>query len=292
MMMNRVHRVTRLRVLTALAMVLAWAQAGAQTTPMERIQLVDSPEPALVAHWWPAAGAGAHPAVIGLHGCGGLYTRKGAISERFRGYAERWHAAGYSVLLPDSWTTHDHQHVCQTPYAQRHHYSAQRNADVRAAVAWLQAQPGVDATRVAVVGWSNGASTALRAIDPARGPVPRLAGVAVFYPGCAPLQRRSAMLAPVPLLMQLGANDNWTPAAPCVALAERLQQAGHDVTLRVYEGSVHGFDGTEPLRIRADVPNGADPHHIRQGGNPQARAAAIDELHAFLQRVLAPKGQS
>ena len=37
MMMNRVHRVTSLRVLTALAMVLAWAQAGAQTTLMERI---------------------------------------------------------------------------------------------------------------------------------------------------------------------------------------------------------------------------------------------------------------
>ena len=106
-----------------------------------------------------------------------------------------------------------------------------------------------------------------------------------------PLQRRSAVLAPVPLLMQLGADDNWTPAAPCIALAGRLQQDGHDVTLRVYEGSVHGFDGTEPLRIRADVPNGADPHHIRQGGNPQARVAALNTLDAFLGRVLTSKDQ-
>ncbi|MEZ5605601.1 MAG: dienelactone hydrolase family protein [Burkholderiaceae bacterium] len=280
------------RHLAALALLLAAAHAGAATSAPQRIQLAGSPEPTQVAHWWPAAGPGTHPAVIGLHGCGGLYNRKGALSARFREYAERWHAAGYSVLLPDSWTTHGHRRVCQTPYDQRHHYSAQRQADVRAAVAWLHAQPDVDASRVALVGWSNGASTALRAIDPARGPVPELAGVAVFYPGCAPLMRRSAVLAPVPLLMQLGADDNWTPAAPCAALAVRLQQAGHDVTLRVYEGSVHGFDGTEPLRIRADVPNGADPHHIRQGGNPQARAAAIDELQAFLQRVLAPKGRS
>ena len=62
----------------------------------------------------------------------------------------------------------------------------------------------------------------------------------------------------------------------------------------VYEApdvSVHGFDGTEPLRIRADVPNGADPHHIRQGGNPQARVAALNTLDAFLGRVLTSKGQ-
>ena len=280
-----------LRHLVALALTLACAHAGAQGTSLERIQLASSPEPTLVAHWWPAAGAGAHPAVIGLHGCGGLYKRQGELSERFREYAEHWHAQGYSVLLPDSWTTHAHQRVCQTPYDQRHRFSAERQADVRAAVAWLRTRTDVDAARIALVGWSNGASTALRAIDPARGPVPRLTGVAVFYPGCAPLQRRSAMLAPVPLLMQLGANDNWTPAAPCVALAERLQQAGHDVTLRVYEGSVHGFDGTEPLRIRADVPNGADPHHIRQGGNPQARVAALNTLDAFLGRVLTSKDQ-
>ena len=46
-----------------------------------------------------------------------------------------------------------------------------------------------------------------------------------------------------------------------------------------------------PLRIRADVPNGADPHHIRQGGNPQARVAALNTLDAFLGRVLTSKGQ-
>ena len=267
-------------------------QAGAQATSMERIELTGSPEPALVVHWWPAAGPGVHPAVIGLHGCGGLYKRKGELSERYREYAERWHAAGYSVLLPDSWTTHGHQRVCQTPYAQRQHFSAQRQRDVRAAIAWLHAQANVDAARIALVGWSNGASTALRAIDPARGPVPALAGVAVFYPGCAPLMRRSAVLAPVPLLMQLGADDNWTLAAPCAALATRLQQAGRDVSLRIYEGSVHGFDGKEGFRIRTDVPNGADPHHIKQGGNPQARSAAIGELQGFLHRVLATKAHS
>ena len=166
-----------LRHLVALALTLACAHAGAQGTSLERIQLASSPEPTLVAHWWPAAGAGAHPAVIGLHGCGGLYKRQGELSERFREYAEHWHAQGYSVLLPDSWTTHAHQRVCQTPYDQRHRFSAERQADVRAAVAWLRTRTDVDAARIALVGWSNGASTALRAIDPARGPVPRLASV-------------------------------------------------------------------------------------------------------------------
>lgn len=268
------------------------APAKAPVNALERIAIDVGTSSPLVAHWWPAAGTGAHPVVLGLHGCGGLYHRKGELSERYREYAARWHAAGYSVLLPDSWSTHGHQRVCQTPFRERKHFDAERAADVQAAVAWLRARPDVDGARMALVGWSNGAGTALRAIDPARGPVPALAGVAVFYPGCAPMERRQTVLAPVPLLMQLGADDNWTPAAPCVALAERLQKVGHDVILRVYEGSVHGFDGTAPVRTRTDVPNGADPYAIKQGGNPQARAAAIDELQGFLQRVLHQKGRS
>lgn len=288
--MNAVRmRVPGLRVLLSLALSLFFFAAHAQAGSLQRLLLQGSPEPTLIAHWWPATGPGAHPVVIGLHGCGGLYKRKGGLSERYNEYAERWHAAGYSVLLPDSWGTHGHQRVCQTPNGQRPHYKAERLTDVRAALAWLKTQPGVDASRIALVGWSNGASTALDAIDEAHDPVPGLAGVAVFYPGCATLERHHATLVRLPILMQLGADDNWTPPAACQALAARLQHDGHEVDLRVYAGSVHGFDGKEAMRIRTDIPNGANPHQIKQGGNPQARTAAIEALQGFLQRVLAPK---
>ena len=54
--------------------------------------------------WWlPAPGAEARPAVIGLHGCNGLYAR-GELNARERGLAALLRARGFHVLLPDSFT--------------------------------------------------------------------------------------------------------------------------------------------------------------------------------------------
>lgn len=275
-----------------LAVLAVWALAGpAQAAGDEagsRVTLPAAGGPPLRALWRPAAGAGAHPAVVALHGCGGMFNAQGGLSRRFQDYSARLHAEGYSVLLLDSFGSRGVRSICAQRYGQRDVTLAERRGDVLRALEWLRGQPQVDASRLALLGWSNGASTALAVLDAARGPVPPLAGVAVFYPGCAAPEKRQVVLAPVPILMQLGADDDWTPPAPCMALAGRLQARGHDVTLRVYPGSVHGFDGTEPVRVRAEVPNGVDPRGVHWGGNPQARAAALQELDAFLARVLTP----
>jgi dienelactone hydrolase len=88
--------------------------------------------------------------------------------------------------------------------------------------------------------------------------------------------------------MLLGENDDWTPPARCVRLAERTARAQPqaDVTLRVYADSVHGFDSRQPVRLLREVSNGVDPAGVHVGGNPQARAAALDELDRFLGRIL------
>lgn len=285
--MDRVIR--RLLACAALALGAACAQAAPEP---QRVELPLPSGVALRAHWLPAAGEGPHSAVLALHGCGGLYTKGGRrLSARYRETFERLHAAGYAVLMTDSFGSRGLRNVCQTRYRDRGVDVAERARDARAALAWLAVQPQVDGQRIGVLGWSNGATTTLNLLEQRRAHPeagePPIAGAAVFYPGCGPLLRRRAELENVPLLMQLGALDDWTPPQLCEDFARRLKaQPGSDVTLHVYEGSYHGFDGKEPVRFRPDVPNGASGPGVHQGGNPQARARALAALDAFWSRVL------
>jgi len=267
--------------------------AGAAALAAPALQDVTIPMPSgegLRGLWLPAPGGGVHPAVLALHGCGGLYGARGGLSAHYRDAAERMHAEGHGVLLLDSFSSRGLREICRMPYRERSVTVAVRAQDARAALGWLAAQPGVDRQRIGVLGWSNGATTALKLLEqraghPAAGE-PAIAGVALFYPGCGPLQRRRAVLENVPLLMQLGALDDWTPPGPCVELAHRLQGLpGSDVTLHVYEGSYHGFDGAAPVRVRVDVPNGGAGAGVHVGGNPEARAQALAALSAFWRRA-------
>ncbi len=261
---------------------------------MQRVELPLPSGTVLRAHWLPAAtqpGQPPQPAVLALHGCGGLYAKGGALSSRYRETADTLHAAGYAVLMPDSFGSRGLRDVCQTRYSDRTVGVNDRVQDARAALVWLAAQPGVDARRIGVLGWSNGGTTVLNLLEQRRthpqAGEPALAGAAVFYPGCSPLLKRKAEIESVPLLMQLGALDDWTPAQPCVDWAATLKaRAGTDVTVHVYEGSYHGFDGTTPVRLRGDVPNGTSAKGVHQGGNPQARTQSRAAMQAFWSRVL------
>lgn len=285
------RRLPRLLLCAAAALCGAWGHAA---HAMQQVELPLPSGTVLRAHWQPAAaqpGEPARPAVLALHGCGGLYAKGGTLSSRYRETAEALHAAGYAVLMPDSFGSRGLRDVCQTRYSERTVDVNDRVQDARAALAWLATQPGVDAQRIGVLGWSNGGTTTLHLLEQRRtkpqAGEPPLAGAAVFYPGCAPLLKRKAVVEHMPLLMQLGALDDWTPAQPCVDWADTLKSgAASDVTVHVYEGSYHGFDGTAPVRLRGDVPNGTSTQGVHQGGNPQARAQSLAALQAFWRRVL------
>ncbi len=243
---------------------------------------------ALKAHWMPAAEGAPRPAIVALHGCGGLYRRDGTTLEsRYTEYAARFADAGYHVLLPDSFGSRGSGPICTVRNGERTITVETRRADALAAVQWLAQRPEVDAKRIVLLGWSHGATTLLVALNSARPGAAAVAGAIAFYPGC-----RAALRAPfaldAPLLMLLGANDDWTAPAPCVRLVARTLQAQPqaDVVLKVYPDSVHGFDSQRPVRFRDDVRNGADPAGVNLGGNPQARAAAFLEMDQFLGRIL------
>ncbi len=254
------------------------------------VQLGDVESKPLRAHWLPAPNTnGARPAVIGLHGCGGLYRRDGkTFDARYTEYAERLHRAGYHVLLPDSFGSRGAGPICTISNRERSITVELRRRDALAALKWLAARPEVDTRRIALLGWSNGATTALAAVNSARaGHATPLAGAVVFYPGC-----KTALGAPfsidAPLLMLLGEKDDWTPPADCVRLAEqtRTRQPSASFTVKTYADSYHGFDSARPVRFRADISNGINKSGVHQGGNPVAKAESQSELDAFLLRIL------
>ncbi len=284
-----VRAVAALALALAGAVPLAWADAlpGPAAT---RIDLPLADGTALTAHWFPRAGTAPRPAVIALHGCGGLWRNArsvGTVFEaRYPEYIERLHAAGFHVLLPDSFTTRGSGPICSQKAADRVIKVETRRADVRAGVQWLAARPDVDAARIVVLGWSHGAMTALSALNARRTDAAApVAGVIAFYPGCAGLLQWPFALSQ-PLLMLLGGADDWTPPARCEQLVARTRSAQPtvDITLHVYPGAYHGFDGRNPVRFRTGVPNGVDAAGVHAGGDPQARVAAHAELDRFLAR--------
>ncbi len=236
--------------------------------------------------WWlPVPGAEPRPAVIGLHGCTGLYAR-GGLNARERGLAELLRERGFHILLPDSFTPRGLRELCTTPLAQRTLRAADRRADIQAALDWLAARPEVDRTRIVVIGWSHGGSAVLAALNHRIGVQPLQARAAIaFYPGCSPYARTEGSYLPVaPLLILIGALDDWTPPAPCVELGKWTPK----VKVEVFADSYHGFDHpSSRVRVRTDVPTGVKRGEgVTVGSNPKAREQAYATLLEFLEREL------
>lgn len=259
----------------------------------------------LVGHWAPApatamamatgSGSGsARGAVLLLHGCGGAYDGSGQrLSSRMRTYTEWLHARGWSVLVLDSLTPRGERELCTQLIGTRRITQANRRLDAWAGLAWLARQPSVDPTRLGLIGWSHGGSTVLAALQgdrfdsrPRGVPLPAF-GVA-YYPGCT--EALQARVVPVaPLLLQVGREDDWTPAEPCEQWVTHVHRSGardaSSLSLALYAGAYHGFDGTAPLRLRTDVPNGVRPGQgVHNGAHPPSREAAFARLHDWLGR--------
>lgn len=240
----------------------------------------------LIGYWFATNAAAPAAAAVLLHGCGGPYDRRGELSPRLREYAALLNASGMHALVVDSLTPRGEKELCTQRIGTRRVTQANRRLDALAAVEWLAQRPDVDATRIGLMGWSNGGSTLLAALNVRQSDVaraPRQPAFAVaFYPGCEAELRRGFETR-TKLLMLLGEADDWTPAAPCEALARAVQGASPPVEIEAYAGAYHGFDSEAPLRLRKDVPNGANPGAgVHVGGNAAALAASRSRLLRFL----------
>ena len=271
---------------------VASAAPALQTHDAQRVELPsldrqDGVAVQLPGYWFAAgtAAASARPAMVLMHGCGGVFGRGALLAERYTELASRLAELGVQALVVDSLTPRGERELCTQRTGQRKVTQLQRRRDALGALQWLAAQPGVDVTRLGLLGWSNGGSTVLAATNLGHAEVARAAvkpSLAVaFYPGCE-AERERGYQPVAPLLMLLGEADDWTPAGPCKDLAATARGAT-PVQWHSFEGAHHGFDGTAALRFRADVPNGRPGQAgVHVGGQPLARSLAAQRLQDFL----------
>lgn len=179
------------------------------------------------------AGGGPFPALVHLHGCGGLAPAVKANADHF--WAKRLAAWGYVVLVVDSFTSRHIDNTCSGEYAAR-------VADAYGALAWLTRQPIVDPERVGVIGFSAGGNAAL-SIAEAREfelfeeeAAHRFKAAVAYYPAC-----QSDGDMKMPTLVLIGELDDWSSAAGCRGMMKRRKPDSR-VKLVVYSGAHHVFD--------------------------------------------------
>lgn len=268
--------------------VLGWTAmvACAQSVvEFESLDRRDGSPVMLKAFWLPAPSSGGpRPAVALFHGCGGPYDRRGQLSQRMRDYAALLHSQGMHALVVDSLTPRGERELCTQRIGTRTVTQANRRLDALAAISWLALRDDVDDRRIGLLGWSNGGSTVLAATNLRQRDVDthalRPAFAVAFYPGCEAELRRGYETASRVLVL-VGEADDWTPAAPCLSLAQAAAEPRPVV--ESYPGAYHGFDSTAPLRLRRDVPGGASPGQgVHVGGDPQALKLSRERLLRFL----------
>lgn len=217
------------------------------------------------------AGAGPFPAIVHMHGCGGLTAqRRKQDSEQFT----RW---GYVTLVVDSFTTRGVKQAC-TEWPK-----FDRQLDALGALIYLAKLPFVDRRRIALVGYSQGGTTALELASAQ--PVKlfdvedalKFKAAVAYYPMCS----AGADAFAAPTLIFIGEFDDWSLAAECRRMMKRQDGKGPPVKLVVFPEVYHDFDypnaGVYGTRYFG--------HWLRYNADAAVRAAAM--ARDFLAKELA-----
>ncbi len=271
-----------------LAAALAALALGAHAGPGTEVRF-PGPGLELAGRLYLPQGPGPFPAIVLMHGCSGLWNRKGREPTANHAFwAEHFRARGYVALLVDSFGPRGEREIC-TQKDRKITPDQDRPRDAYSSLAWLAARPDVDARRINLLGWSNGAMTVLHALKPdapGRDPKgPQFRSAVAFYPGCSSLGRQGPFEPIAPLLIQAGGADDWTPARHCEALAARAAKQGAAIEIDVYPEAHHGFDAPGlAVRVRPEVRNtgNATGWGATVGSHPEARARAIARTTGWL----------
>ncbi len=196
-----------------------------------------------------AQGDGRLPAVILLHGSGGLSS---AADMWARDFAE----IGVSTFLLDYFTGRG---LTSVSADQSRLGRLQAILDAYQALAILAKHPRVDPNRIALIGFSRGGQATLYASlqrfhDMWNKSGAEFAAYLPFYPDCMTTFVDDTKIRPVPVRMFHGDVDDYNPAPQCTAFMQRLKAAGVDVTQTLYPGASHSFDnptGGNPAPVSA-----------------------------------------
>jgi dienelactone hydrolase len=187
----------------------------------------------------PPGAAGAVPAVVLLHGAGGVSWA------REHRYARQLAARGWAALVVDVFGARVEP---GTGFTARllNVTEAMFLADAYAGLRFLADHPRIDGDRVALVGFSYGGMAAVYALhaqvaERYAGDGARFAAHAAYYAPCiARFERVDTTGAPA--LILYGTADAIVDPARCDAVVGDLRRGGSAVTLEVYDGAAHRWD--------------------------------------------------
>ena len=189
-------------------------------------------------------GPGPFPAIVFMHGCGGL--QHPAVRQSLRDHARYMASAGFAALILDSFTERklNDGTVCDpTPLAGKALFF--RRDDAFNALNALREHSKIRKDNIFLAGQSQGAMVGLHAAlnlaDQGE-----FRAIAAFYPSCRPLNNGGRLKAPV--IVFSGGKDDWTPAHTCTYAHKIDRMAGAEFQLVVYPNAMHSFDVPGPVR--------------------------------------------
>jgi len=203
----------------------------------------------IVGHLFLPAGSDKVPAIVLVHGSGGIYEAE------LDYWPKQFNAAGIAVFTLDMFgprgvkSTADDQSL--VPFAAD-------VADVFAALRLIATHPRVDRRRIALMGFSRGGTATLRAAVERivrSQKLPDGLRYAAFIPtyagGCAGIFRlvvKPGVFATEPMLFVHGDADDYTPVGACQDYADEIGKAGTPVEFKVIAGAHHKFDADDQRR--------------------------------------------
>jgi dienelactone hydrolase len=277
-----------MRLLSATAFLTLFAVASAaHAAPLPAPRQVDIPSGNAILHaqLYKPDGDGPFPAVIALHGCGGLGGRSEAVLPRYHDWAEQLVKDGKAVLLPDSYGSRELGPQCRV---KERHVLARRErvVDIMASRQWLVQQPWAARDRISLLGWANGASALLWAVRPqlsSRNVEPDFRSAVAFYPDCR-ISSGLGWSARVPTLLLIGAKDDVSSPPACRQMIDGARGRSALARIVVYPGAYHDFDRANlPLHV-AGVSDVAAPERGHLGTDTEARADSQKRVAEWLAR--------
>lgn len=228
----------------------------------------------IVGHLFLPPGSGQVPAVVLVHGSGGVYNAE------LDYWPKQFNAAVIAVFTLDMFGPRGVQSTAedqsQVPF------SADL-VDTFAALRLLATHPRIEPQRIAIMGFSRGGIATLRAAVEkiiAAQRLPDGLRFAAFIPtytgGCAGVFRlvvKPGVFSKAPMLFIHGDADDYTPIGPCQDYADKIGKAGTPVEFVVIEGAHHKFDADDVKR-----------YHLRGATRTKAECPVeidIDTLYAF-----------
>jgi dienelactone hydrolase len=190
------------------------------------------------------------PAIVLVHGSAGV----GANVDR---WAHELNEIGVAAFLLDSFTGRG---ITQTITDQSQLGSLAMIFDAYRALDLLSRHSAIDASRIAVMGFSKGGFAALyaslRRFQHMHGtPRVEFGAYIPFYPACNTTYLEDEQVSDRPIRVFHGASDDYVSIEPCRRYVQRLRRAGKDVQLTEYAGALHAFDNPlySPARSLPDA---------------------------------------